>query len=105
MTTPAKRRQTYDAYVRAWLFRSAKEHWQQLLDDHGVGEVVDGKLHLKSVLADSRRDGHDSGVTHKYVQPIMGEFLGCGFDRGERQHVHFQERGTNCSIDLCDLGL
>lgn len=104
MTSPAKRCQAHDSYIRAGPASCLEQYWQELLDYHGVREVVGRKLRLEPVLAQRRRDSHNAGVAHEYVESVVGESLGCGLHRGKGLHVHFQERCAHRFVDLPDLG-
>ena len=55
--------QRNDTHVGVWDFSSARHDGQELLDNHGVCQVVDSKVLFETVFATAGRDDHDACVT------------------------------------------
>lgn len=63
MTHPSRRGQTQDAYIRAWLTSSLFQDWQEFLNDHGMCEMIYGKVKLETILANTSGNEHDTCIT------------------------------------------
>lgn len=91
------------------------------MDDHCVGEMIDGKVVLEPVLTQCRRDKHYTSVQtsktlvlsmykgvgehlHQKIEARMTELGTTLLHRLQGKHVHLDERESHGGVLVLDLG-
>ena len=124
--------QRYETYVGVWRSGSLRHDGQELLNYHGVCQVVDSKVVLETVFAEAWRNEHNAGVApiiwsnsvlgfsdgdkscwkrndirgdhlHEYIEAAVGEFCTGSFNRRQRCHVHLYESCSNRRVGILNL--